>query len=83
MKGIELANGYTEINNPQEQLKRWKLYGNKNFSYDEDFLEYLEYGMPNSAGIALGIDRLIMFFMNINNINEVIPFSFKYFQESR
>ncbi len=79
LSGIEIANGYTEIIDPKEQKERWEHYRQKGLPYDEDFLYYLSYGMPDAAGIALGIDRLMMFFLDKNDIGEVFPFSFKYF----
>ncbi len=82
LDGIEIANGYTEIIEPNQQRKRWDKYGKKNYPYDTDFLKYLEYGMPPCAGIALGIDRLMMFFLKKREISEVMPFSFKYFLKS-
>lgn len=47
----------------------------KIFDYDNDFIEALKSGMPKTAGIALGIDRLIMLFTNSKDIHEVAPFS--------
>ncbi len=82
LDGIEIANGYTEITNPEEQLKRWKEYKKSEHPFDVDFLNYLKDGMPSCAGIALGIDRLMMFFLDKKEIGEVMPFSFKYFKES-
>lgn len=83
LKGLELANGYTEITDPIEQKMRWEKYGSQSFLYDIDFLTYLKYGMPECAGIALGLDRLMMFFLNKKDISEVMPFSFKYFFKKR
>ncbi len=81
LSGIEIANGYTEITDPKEQKRRWDKYGKKGYPYDIDFLRYLEYGMPPCAGIALGIDRLMMFFLEKEEITDVMPFSFKYFSK--
>ena len=79
--GTELVNGFSELNDPDEQRKRMeeqeKQYraGNKEASrLDNEFLEALEYGMPPSAGLGLGIDRLVAFFTNSHSIREVITF---------
>ena len=82
LNGIEIANGYTEITDAEEQLKRWMKYQKNAYSFDMDFLNYLKDGMPPSAGIALGIDRLMMFFLGKEDIGDIMPFSFKYFKES-
>ncbi len=82
LDGMEMANGYTEITDPEEQKRRWNMYGTKEFPYDEDFLRYLNYGMPPCAGIALGLDRLMMFFLEKKKLEDVMPFSFKYFFKS-
>ncbi|CAH1755741.1 9169_t:CDS:2 [Entrophospora sp. SA101] len=79
--GIEFANGYSELNDPIEQKKRFeeqtkqKELGNEEIaSFDKDFLEALEYGMPPAGGLGIGIDRLIMLFTSQNSIKEVIAF---------
>lgn len=69
--GIEVANAYSELNDPIEQRKRFKAAGGE---IDEDFLRALEYGMPPAGGLGVGIDRLIMLFTNSANIREVILF---------
>lgn len=80
---IELINSYSELNNSEEQKLRFKEQSNlKNDNAfddeihptDEDFLEALAYGMPPTAGWGLGIDRLCMLFLGLNNIKEVIFF---------
>jgi len=68
--GIELANGYTELNNPLEQRKRMS----KQKNLDENFLEALEYGMPPAAGVGIGIDRLVALIVDSHSIREVISF---------
>lgn len=79
--GREYANAFTELNDPQEQINRFKLQeeqiklGNEEAnSYDSDFIEALSYGMPPSAGIGIGIDRLVMLLTNSNSIKDIILF---------
>ena len=79
--GLEIANGFSELNDPLEQNKRFlaqeKLAkeGDKEANpKDEDFLEAMEYGMPPAAGVGMGIDRLVMLLTDTHNIKEVILF---------
>ncbi|KLL01673.1 MAG: lysyl-tRNA synthetase [Mycoplasmataceae bacterium RC_NB112A] len=79
--GLEFANGYSELNDPIEQKKRFeeqtkqKELGNEEIaSFDKEFLEALEYGMPPAGGLGIGIDRLIMLFAGQHSIKEVIAF---------
>ena len=79
--GIELINGFSELNDPEEQRKRLeaqeKLRAAENkeaHPMDEDFIEMLEYGMPPAAGLAVSIDRLAMLLTDMHNIKEVIIF---------
>ena len=79
--GLEFANGYSELNDPIEQKKRFeeqtkqKELGNEEIaSFDKEFLEALEYGMPPAGGLGIGIDRLIMLFTGQSSIKEVIAF---------
>ena len=69
--GLEVANAYSELNDPIEQKKRFKEAGGQ---IDEDFVRALEYGMPPAGGLGVGIDRLVMLFTNVANIREVIFF---------
>lgn len=71
MGGIEVANAYSELNDPIEQRKRFEEAGGQ---IDEDFVRALEYGMPPAGGLGVGIDRLVMLFTNSANIREVIFF---------
>lgn len=75
LAGIEIANAFTELNNPLEQRNRFQEQSGKEVqSADEEFLEALEYGMPPTAGIGLGVDRLLMALTNSKSIREVILF---------
>ncbi len=79
--GIELANGFSELRDPEEQLRCFheeneyrRLRGKPVYPIPEKFLAEIKY-MPESAGIALGIDRLVMIFLNADTIDEVLAFS--------
>ena len=79
--GKEMANAYTELNDPIDQLERFENQlkeqelGNEEANdIDMDFVEALEYGMPPAGGIGYGIDRTIMFFTESESIRDVILF---------
>ena len=76
--GRELANGFSELNDPEEQSRRFKTQADsqdeEKMNYDADFIKALEYGMPPTAGAGIGIDRLIMFFTNSSSIKDVLLF---------
>jgi len=81
VNGTELANAYTELNDPIDQKERFEAQiaakdrGDEEANeMDLDFLEALDYGMPPAGGIGMGIDRLVMFLTNQENIREVILF---------
>jgi lysyl-tRNA synthetase class 2 len=80
VNGMEIANGYSELNNPIEQrqrlLEELKEKGKDATSdvIDEDFLLALEYGMPPAGGLGIGIDRLVMLLTGQPSIREVILF---------
>lgn len=79
--GIELANAFGELNNANEQCKRFVEFmrlsdEERGYHYqpDEEFINALKFGMPPSAGIALGFDRLSMIFANAPSLEEVCSF---------
>ena len=79
--GLEMVKGFSELNDPTEQRKRFleqekmRAAGDEEADrMDEDFLDALEYGMPPAAGFAIGIDRLIMLLTDTPNIREVVLF---------
>ena len=78
--GMEVANGYSEENDPEEQKKAFLeqqklLKVDKEVQrYDSDFLEALNYGMPPTTGLGIGLERLAMILTNTSNIKEIIFF---------
>ncbi len=76
--GIELANAFTELNDPEEQRERFqesravrRKMGKRPFAVDTEFLDALKMGMPPAAGIALGVDRLLMILLNQNTLSDI------------
>ena len=79
--GSEIANGFSELNDPLDQLERFKAQvaakeaGDEEAQYmDEDYITALSYGMPPTAGEGIGIDRLVMLLTNNKTIKDVILF---------
>jgi lysyl-tRNA synthetase class 2 len=79
--GMELANGFAELNDPLDQRDRFleqeKMRGGgeeEAHRVDEDYIEAMEYGIPPAAGLGIGIDRLVMLFTGAKNIREVVLF---------
>ena len=79
--GKEIANGFCELNDPDDQAERFKAQvaakdagDNEAMSFDEDYITALEHGMPPAVGVGIGIDRLVMMITNQTSIRDVILF---------
>jgi lysyl-tRNA synthetase class 2 len=79
--GMEIANGFSELNDPSEQYERFRDQVTQRESgdeeamlMDEDYIRALSYGMPPAAGIGIGVDRLVMLLTNRTSIRDVILF---------
>jgi lysyl-tRNA synthetase, class II len=76
--GMEHGNAYTELNDPDEQERRFREQlserGEDHYAYDADFVEAMRYGMPPSTGLGIGLDRLVMVMTGSPSIKDVILF---------
>ena len=72
--GIELIKGFSELNDPIEQERRFQKAKIETERKDKDFLEALQYGMPPAAGLGLGVDRLVALLTDSHSLREAIIF---------
>jgi lysyl-tRNA synthetase class 2 len=81
MTGREIANGFSELNDPEDQAERFRKQVERKdrgdleaMHYDHDYVTALEHGLPPTAGEGLGVDRLVMLLTNTTSIRDVLLF---------
>lgn len=83
VNGVELANGYHELRDARQQQERFeqeqyirRKRGSRIYPFDQNMIDALAHGLPDCAGVALGIDRLLMLMLGTRNIADVLAFDF-------
>jgi lysyl-tRNA synthetase class 2 len=75
---MELGNGFNELNDPFDQAARFKeqldQHADEKHLFDAEYIQALEYGLPPTSGVGIGIDRLVMFLTNAPSIRDVVLF---------